>query len=166
MAMAICVGLAQEKAGRGDDVLGHLSKIFGLHRSRVARLGRIYREILRGRISNSGDAATFVLPEQGWYEIAVEAAAQAQRSPEELLQSAEDQKLTDPRYSTRQFRQDLGLIPEEDSMGRLRSLLSRLSAIDDATVRELIAAPDWAELEPMIAASMRILERIGVPREG
>jgi len=140
MAMAVCVGLAQERSTYGDDALGQLSQLFGLHRSRIARLGRIYRELLRERITHEGDAATFVLSEQSWYEVAVEAAPIVRRSPDELLADAEARKLDDSRYSIRRWKDDLGLDGDDSLDGeakRVLGLLVKIASMPDDVIEAI-----------------------------
>lgn len=161
MAMSVCVGIAQERAGRGDDVLGQLSQVFGLHRSRIARLGRIYRELLRERVEQQGEAATFLLPEQSWYEVAVEAGPILSRSPDDLLADAEHRKMQDPRYSIRRWKDDLGLDRDDDSLdGELRKIiemLSRLASTPDDVIERLTSRSEYA---PTIRAAHVALHRI------
>ena len=53
MTMAVCVGRAQAQGGRGDAVIERMAELFRLHRSRIARLGRIYREALLPRLEST-----------------------------------------------------------------------------------------------------------------
>lgn len=166
MAMSVCVGLAQERAGRGDDVLGQLSQVFGLHRSRIARLGRIYRELLRERVEQQGDAATWLLPEQSWYEVAVEAAPILSRSPDDLLADAEHRKIEDPRYSIRRWKSDIGLTADDDSLDgetrKIIDLLSRLASVPDDVIERLMSHSEFA---PTIRAAHVCLHRIDAGEE-
>lgn len=161
MAMAVCVGLAQEKSTWGDDTLGQLSTLFGLHRSRIARLGRIYRELLRDRIQREGEAATFLLPEMSWYEVAVETSPQVSRSPDDLLAEAEDRKMEDPRYSIRRWKDDLGLEREDGSLeSEIRAAIKHLMEIASAPDDVISALKQRSDIRPTTESARDVLERL------
>src|SRR4029453_2127031 len=135
MTMAVCVGRAQAQGDRGDAVIERMAELFRLHRSRIARLGRIYREAIRPRIESSTQAR-FPLAEQAWYEIATEASGPLGRSTVALLAEAEERKRADPRYSTRRWKADLGITSAAPGSVKLRALLVRLVGVEDDAVEE------------------------------
>lgn len=157
MTMAVCVGEAQEAAGRGDAVIERMASLFGLHRSRIARLGRIYREALRPRLA-AGPPASFPLAEQAWYEIATEAAGPLGRDVLDLLGEAEERKRTDPRYSTRRWKADLGIAPSSAASGQLGALLVRLAGIEDDAVEEF-ARGDVDRNRDLLEAAALVIDR-------
>ncbi len=159
MTMAVCVGEAQDAAGRGDAIIERMASLFGLHRSRIARLGRIYREALRPRLT-AGAPASFPLAEQAWYEIATEAAGPLGRSVLDLLREAEDRKRLDPRYSTRRWKADLGIASPTSTTGQLGALLVRLAGIEDDAVEEF-ARGDTDRNRDLLEAAALVIDRAG-----
>lgn len=162
MSMAIAVGHAQASSDYGDGALDTLSQHFGLHRSRIARLGKIYREIIKPRIEESGDAATFPIGEQSFFEVACEAAPIVARSPVEILAEAEDAKAEDPRYSVRRMREDLGLVEDDTVAGDAKktlALLVKLAATRDETVNAILREMD-GEKEVVIRQVMDVVVRL------
>lgn len=157
MTMAVCVGHAQAQAGRGDAVIERMADLFGLHRSRIARLGRIYREALLPRLE-AEETPRFPLAEQAWYEIATEAALPLGRSASDLLAEAERRKREDPRYSTRRWKLDLGITSADPDSTKLRGLLLRLIGVEDDVVEEFAQQGLDGNRELLQAAS-RILDR-------
>lgn len=160
MATSVCAGLAQARASRGDRVLDDLSRLFNLHRSRIARLGAIYRKLLLPRIEEQGEAATFILAEQAWYEIAVEAADALGRDPMELLEEAEEEKLANPRFSTRKWKERLGLCEHGAMANKLRTVLVRLAGIEDDVIEAFRGDPDRELLE----RAADVIDRAGYER--
>jgi hypothetical protein len=112
---AVCVGRAQEHDGYGDDVVGELAKAFEIGVRHLARLGQIYRDIIKPRIERDGDAAQFFLEEQGWYRVAIEASPKLDKPPVTLIEEAEEKKAADPKYSPTRWREDLGVDEDEGS---------------------------------------------------
>lgn len=109
MSMAVCVGLAQEKAGPGEAVTEELAKMFEMHKSRISRLGKIYREILLPRFEQMGKDAKFYIKEISFYEAAADAATRTGESAISLLEIAEENKINNPKYSVRKFRDEIKL---------------------------------------------------------
>lgn len=107
MSMAVCVGLAQEKAGVGEKVSDELSKVFEMHKSRISRLGKIYREILLPRFEERGSDAEFFIKEISYYEAAADAATRTGKKAIDLLEYAEEQKILNSKYSVRKFRDEI-----------------------------------------------------------
>ena len=107
MSMAVCVGLAQEKAGVGEKVSEELSKVFEMHKSRISRLGKIYREIILPRFEERGGNTEFFIKEISYYEAAADAATRTGKKAIDLLEHAEEQKILDSKYSVRKFRDDI-----------------------------------------------------------
>jgi PAS domain S-box-containing protein len=157
MTMAVCVGRAQAQGGRGDAVIERMADIFHLHRSRIARLGRIYREVIRPRLESSS-APSFSLAEQAWYEIATEASGPLGRSTIDLLAEAEERKRADPRYSTRRWKSDLGITAADAGSVKLRGLLVRLVGVEDDAVEEF-AQGDADQNTELLLAAARVIDR-------
>lgn len=107
MSMAVCVGLAQEKAGVGEKVSEELAKVFEMHKSRISRLGKIYREIIVPRFEERGSDAEFFIKEISYYEAAADAATRTGKKAIDLLEHAEEQKILNSKYSVRKFRDDI-----------------------------------------------------------
>lgn len=107
MSMAVCVGLAQEKAGVGEKVSEELAKVFEMHKSRISRLGKIYREIILPRFEERGGNTEFFIKEISYYEAAADAATRTGKRAIDLLEHAEEQKILDSKYSVRKFRDDI-----------------------------------------------------------
>lgn len=107
MSMAVCVGLAQEKAGVGEKVSDELSRVFEMHKSRISRLGKIYREILLPRFEERGSDAEFFIKEISYYEAAADAATRTGKKAIDLLEHAEEQKILNSKYSVRKFRDEI-----------------------------------------------------------
>lgn len=105
IAMCICVGIAQQRLGVEDQHLKDLSNLFQMHRSRINRFGRIYRDIIKPRIDDGN--FNFAIGEVSFYEIAVDASHRTGKPALELIEHAEDQKMSDSSYSTRKFRDEL-----------------------------------------------------------
>lgn len=161
MTMAVCVGRAQAQGGRGDAVIERMAELFRLHRSRIARLGRIYREALLPRLEGTS-APTFPLAEQAWYEIATEAAGPLGRPALALLAEAEERKGADPRYSTRRWKSDLGITNADSESAKLRALLVRLTDVEDDAVEEF-AQGDADQNRELLVAASRIIGRASRP---
>jgi PAS domain-containing protein len=161
MTMAVCVGRAQAQGGRGDAVIERMAELFRLHRSRIARLGRIYREALLPRLEGAG-TPIFPLAEQAWYEIATEAAGPLGRSALALLAEAEERKRSDPRYSTRRWKSDLGITSADTESAKLRALLVRLAGVEDDAVEEF-AQGDADQNRELLQAASRIIGRASSP---
>ena len=156
IAMAICVGIAQERAGTSEQSLKDLASMFKMHRSRVNRFGRIYSEIIKPRIEN--DDFSFAIGEVSFYEIAVDAAHRTGKPALELIERAEDHKLSDSSYSTRNFRDELsgrsespdaptdpqGAISQSENFAKL---VDELAAIPDdvitAFIEQSVNPRDW-----------------------
>jgi PAS domain S-box-containing protein len=157
MTMAVCVGQAQAQGDRGDAVIERMAELFRLHRSRIARLGRIYREAIRPRLESSTQPS-FPLAEQAWYEIATEASGPLGRSTVALLVDAEERKRADPRYSTRRWKSDLGITNAETGSTKLRALLVRLVGVEDDAVEEF-AQGDADQNSELLLAASRVIGR-------
>jgi PAS domain-containing protein len=132
-----------------------MAELFRLHRSRIARLGRIYREAIRPRIESSTQAR-FPLAEQAWYEIATEASGPLGRSTVALIAEAEERKRADPRYSTRRWKADLGITSAAPGSVKLRALLVRLVGVEDDAVEEFAQGDADQNSELLLAASRMI----------
>ena len=159
MALACCVGRAQEAAGYGDAALEQLAEHFGAHRGTIGRLGKIYRDLLLPRIA--AGQSDFVLAEKDYYLVAAEAAGALGRSPVALLEQAEEAKLRDPSYSARRFREELDVGDEGSTvseMPKLRRLIKRLASVEDSAIDELINVAGRGDYE-LIADAFVAIER-------
>lgn len=134
LGMAICVGIAQERAQRGDNILDELSNALGKHRSRIAVLGQVYRMLIKPRLALQEGEVDFPLDEQVYYESAVRFAgrnAMGNASALDLLAMAEDAKLSDPSFSGRAFVEAVALRPETEP----KSMSASIAKIDKALAR-------------------------------
>jgi hypothetical protein len=140
MAMTIAIGIAVERLPDEKRAVLQLSRSFEMHRSRLSRLSRIYRDIIKPRIKERG-SADFFLGEMSFYIAAVDSAKRTGMSALELIEFAEEKKILDSRYSTRQFKDDiLGRnVPDGAvSLGRqLADCLDYVAAAPDDVVRAL-----------------------------
>jgi len=133
IAMAICCGVAQERAGRGDRILEKLAKSFSYDRSRIVRLARAYREVIKPRLEAQGANAQFPLVERGWYETAAENAKRLGIDPLVLLEDAETKAVDNPAFTQRRWRSELGLTQTRGGIGAALKTISELdeSSLDD-----------------------------------
>jgi len=133
IAMAICCGVAQERAGRGDRILEKLARSFSYDRSRIVRLARAYREVIKPRLEAQGANAQFPLVERGWYETAAENAKRLGVAPLELLEDAETKAIDNPAFTQRRWRSELGLTQTRGGIGSALKTISELDApaLDD-----------------------------------
>ena len=138
MSMAVCVGLAQDRAGPGEAVTEELAKLFEMHKSRISRLGKIYREILLPRFEQMGKSAKFYLKEISFYETAADAATRTGESAIKLLELAEENKLNNPKYSVRKFRDDIKL----DNGGKYEKGAMSLALDFANSISEIATTPD------------------------
>ena len=138
IAMAICCGVAQERAGRGDGMMEKLAKVFSYDKSRVVRLARAYREVIKPRLEMQGSNAQFPLVERGWYETAAENAKRLGREPLALLEDAESKVVDNPRYTQRRWRSELGLT---QTTSGIAAALKSLSEVD-GPILELFAVSE------------------------
>ena len=161
MSMAVCVGLAQEKAGPGESVTEELAKMFEMHKSRISRLGKIYREILLPRFEELGKDAKFYLKEISFYEAAADAATRTGEPAIKLLEIAEENKINNPKYSVRKFRDEIKLENnskyEKGAMSLALDFANSLSEIattpDDVIATFLenaVNAEGWVEIAQKI----------------
>lgn len=115
LGLAIVVGIAQERAEKGDCVLDRLSQALGRHRSRIAVLGQIYRQIVKPRILELGEKTEFLVDDAVYFETAVRFAGRnafGNANALELLSIAEDAKMSDSSFSGRRFIESIALDPE------------------------------------------------------
>ena len=138
MSMAVCVGLAQEKAGPGEAVTEELARLFEMHKSRISRLGKIYREILLPRFQEMGPDAKFYLKEISFYEVAADAATRTGESAIKLLEIAEENKINNPKYSVRKFRDEVSV----ESNSKYEKGAMALAADFAHNLSEIATAPD------------------------
>ena len=138
MSMAVCVGMAQEKAGPGEAVTEDLARLFEMHKSRISRLGKIYREILLPRFELLGKDAKFYIKEISFYEAAVDAATRTGQPAIELLEIAEENKINNPKYSVRKFRDEIKL----DGGGKYEKGAISLAVDFANSLSEIATTPD------------------------
>lgn len=109
LAMAAIIGAHQERAPRGSGILDKTADTFGLHRSRAALLGRIYREIIKPRLDRDGHRAEWPLRETQWYETAIKLASGLGKEPLEILEDAERSREREPKLTVRKWRTSMGV---------------------------------------------------------
>lgn len=157
IAMAICCGVAQERAGRGDKILAKLARTFSYDKSRIVRLARAYREVIKPRLLAQGSNAQFPLAERGWYETSAENAVRLDRSPLDLLEEAESRVIDNPAYTQRRWRSDLGLM---QTAGGIGAALKSLSELDDAAMRSFC---EKSENRDLVQRVVQIIGKFGFP---
>lgn len=157
IAMAICCGVAQERSGRGDAVMDKLAKAFSYDKSRIVRLARAYREVIKPRLAQQGANAQFPLVERGWYETAAENAKRLGVEPLALLEDAESKAIDNPHFTQRRWRSELGLTQTKSG---LISALRTISEVEPDDIRKLATEKDLQELVERVHA---ILDN-GCPR--
>jgi hypothetical protein len=142
LTRSICAGRAQAIAGRGDRATYELATAFGCSKKTIERLGAIYREVIKPRIESGN--TQFMLEEQGWYSVAVQAAPIVERPAVELLEEAEAKKSKDQRFTATKWKREL--VPpwrNTTSEGKkLWSLLKKLAKWDDLDIREAVEGAD------------------------
>jgi hypothetical protein len=143
IAMAICCGVAQERAGRGDGMMEKLAKAFSYDKSRIVRLARAYRDVIKPRLEQQGSNAQFPLVERGWYETAAENAKRLGVDPLELLEDAESKSVDNPHFTQRRWRSELGLTQTKSG---LIAAMKTLSEVDRSDIDRLARSEDTKEL--------------------
>lgn len=155
---AVAIGLAQERSRRGDRAIERLSAMLGLHRSRVARLGQIFRELLRPLVDLGHDPA---LRERSWYDTALELAGRRRHEPVPVYLEAERRRLADPSWTCRAWRREAGL---EQSQVGTNDVADAIHVLLDAQLEQVTEAiPIERALTSARRASLyaaRLVERI------
>lgn len=140
LTISVAVGIAQERSRRGEHTLERLSAAFELHRSRIARLGQIFRGVLQPLVSLGYDP---ILRERSWYDTALEAGGRRRIDPIALYLEAERRHTADPAWTCRAWRRELGLDATRAASGPLSDLVE----MDPAVVAAAIAPDDLVEAE-------------------
>lgn len=130
LTLAACIGITQERARYGDRAVEQIARAIGLHRSRVSRLGQIWRAILRGLLDFGHPPA---LIERAWYDTALELASRQGDTPVRLYLDAEARRRAEPAWTCRAWRREAGL--EIDA-----SIAAAVRALADGQVEQLVAA--------------------------
>lgn len=146
MVGALCVGLALERAKRGDRAAHTLAQRFEVSRKTIERMASVFREIIRPRLMATGDRAQFPLACQAYYLTAVTAADVVHRPALALLELAEQRQDKDHRYSAARFKRDLLGEKTRPATGRLARLLRSLTRVRPADVEAFAASADAHEL--------------------
>ena len=152
IAMAICCGVAQERAGRGDAVMEKLAKAFSYDKSRIVRLARAYRDVIKPRLAQQGPNAQFPLVERGWYETAAENAKRLGVEPLELLEDAEVKVVDNPSFTQRRWRSELGLTQTKTG------LISALRTLAEVTPDDVLAIATDKDAEMLVGKVCDILD--------
>ena len=155
IAMAICCGVAQERAGRGDGMMAKLAKVFSYDKSRIVRLARAYRDVIKPRLQQQGANAQFPLVERGWYETAAENAKRLGIDPLELLEDAESKSIDNPHFTQRRWRSELGLTQTKSG---LVAAMKTLSEVQVSDIDRLAKSPDTSELVSRLRELFSIVE--------
>lgn len=130
LTLAACIGITQERARYGDRAVEQIARAIGLHRSRVARLGQIWRAILRVLL-NLGHPPALI--ERAWYDTSLELASRQCDDPVKLYLGAENRRRVEPAWTCRAWRREAGL--EVDA-----NIAAAVRALADGRVEQLVAA--------------------------
>lgn len=185
VTMAIVAGHALDRAdalvadgGPRTTTGAAVSAAFGVHKSEISRMGKIYRRIIKPRLAALSDEANFPIDGRSYYEVAIEAADFSGHDALDLIARAED-GIAAGGFSVRKYRQALtddGLLParpvDDDAqtldtrVAEFRALLQRLAAIEDDVVSRAVetcgtdeAFVEWTTDAELLIASL--IERIG-----
>lgn len=160
MAEAACIGIAHERIGNKRGVISGLAKTFECHRSRISRSSKIYNQIIKPRIEKFGSEAEFLIEERSYYEVACDASERLGTPALELIEVAEENKLNNPSYSLRRFRDDLNKDGKQDDEGAAKLLRDfakkwgEVSFTHDDVIYEFAEACDnpqgWLEINERI----------------
>ena len=155
LTLAACIGITQERARYGDRAVEQIARVIGLHRSRVARLGQIWRAILRGLLDLGHPPA---LIERAWYDTSLELASRRGEDPVRLYLAAENRRRDDPSWTCSAWRRESGLERiTNDIADAIRVLVE---AQTDDLIDATPADPAIACAARASAYAARIVERV------
>lgn len=159
-ARARAIGELQRRARYKSAAVTTYAKRLKMSPSTAYDLGAIDRDILLPRLRDRGEDARFPIQQRQFYSLAVRLAPEARKSALAIIRLAEAARRQNPRFSTLDLRELIGVPARSKSRGveQALSTLGGLSA--DARARFVRTAKDPAQMLRAAEATVETAQRI------